>query len=135
MPSGSGWRAASPALQCSARKRRTWARKSSYSALYSRFTGAASRIRSVDCLQVPGRSVEQRARHEAEGRHRGVQEIAQHLDQDASHGDVAAEALEQVRAVAQHLDHRVELIMARGEFHWIAPSSGRCGLTRGQVIY
>src|SRR6266481_3415102 len=92
-----------------------------------------SRIRSVDCLQVPGRSVEQRARHEADGRHRGVQEIAQHVDQDAPHGDVTAETLEQVRAVAQPLDHRVELILARGDFHWPAHSPGRTGLTRGQV--
>src|SRR5881296_775005 len=117
MPSGSGWRAASSRLQCSARKWRTWARKSLYSALYSRFTGASSRMRSADCLQLPGRSVEQRARHEADSRHRGVQEIAQHVDQDAPHGDVAAEALEQVGAVVQPLDHRVELILARGHVH------------------
>src|SRR5206468_12622286 len=57
-----------------------------------------------------GDSAEQRTRHEANGRHRAVQQVGEHVDEDRAHGDVAAETLEEVRAVAQPLDHRVELI-------------------------
>src|SRR5713226_10382937 len=124
MLSASGWRAASSALQCCATKRRTSSRNSWYSALYSRFTRVPP-FCSVDCLALPGRSVEQRARHEADGRHRGVQEVSQHVDQDAAHGDVATEALEEVGAVPQALDHRVELILTWGEVHCAAHSPGR----------
>ena len=65
--------------------------------------------------------IEERARHEADGRHRRVQQVAQHVDEDPAHRDVATEALEEVGAVAQSLDHRVELVLSHDNVHEAGP--------------
>src|SRR5262249_17284459 len=124
IPSGSGCRAASSAVPWSARKRRTSARKLSYSALYARFTRTAYQLKARgDKWNLP-RSVEQGAGDEAHGRHRRVQQVAQHVDENPAHGDITAEAFEEIGAVAQALDHRIELILSRDVVHdrLIAPA-------------
>ena len=75
--------------------------------------GFARRGRGAELLA----SINDRARDEADGRHRRIQQVTQHVDEDATHGDVAPEALEEIRAVAQPLDHRVELILAYDDVH------------------
>src|SRR5205807_9319932 len=76
-------------------------------------------------------SVEERARDEADRRHRPVQQVGEDVEQNAAYCDVAPEALEQVGAVPQTLDHRIELILRRDLVHGAAHNPGRTHLTSG----